>query len=137
MGSASVPPSMARAWSPAPKIKGHRSPAFLRAPAAPQPSSPTLPTFPHSALTVSPVCRRLREPTNGKKVFPWRKSKKHDDDFMSSLVKLRNPRNRAAVHVPVAWALHKSGTPCAGWEDVHLSEGWLLSHRRVHMPPVP
>jgi hypothetical protein len=41
------------------------------------------------------------------------------------------------ILINVAWALYKSRNACESWNDVHLPDGWLPSHRWVPIPLVP
>ena len=56
---------------------------------------------------------------------------------MGSLLNMYKLCNRVPVLVPVVRALYENMTSYEGWSDVHLPKGWLLSHWRVPMPPVP
>jgi hypothetical protein len=72
----------------------------------------------------------------GKKIFPWRHTKKNDCEGGSSTMKKeRKLHNWVSVHIDVTWDLYNNMRTCKGWDNVHLPDRWL--HRRVPIPPVP
>jgi hypothetical protein len=72
----------------------------------------------------------------GKGSSPFRKPK-NEHETGSLVVKLKKSHNRIPIGVVVAWTICNNRTPCTEWNDVHLLGGWILSHRRMQMPPVP